>query len=120
MKGAAQFFLDVLVEDPKHHWLVTPFSMSPEHTYRDSAGNQVSVSPGTTMDNALIRELFTNCIEAGKILKLDADFRDKLTTAMSKLAPYRINSRGFLQEWIDQDILQILLVNLCSLVPDLK
>ncbi len=23
MKGAAQFFLDSLVEEPKHHWLVT-------------------------------------------------------------------------------------------------
>ena len=29
MKGAAQFLLELMVEDPKHHWLVTPFSMSP-------------------------------------------------------------------------------------------
>ena len=36
MRGAAQFLLELLVEDPKHHWLVTPFSMSPEHTYRDT------------------------------------------------------------------------------------
>ena len=36
MRGAAQFLLELLVEDPKHHWLVTPFSMSPEHTYRDA------------------------------------------------------------------------------------
>jgi alpha-L-fucosidase 2 len=26
MKGAAQFFLDTLVEEPKHHWLVTNIS----------------------------------------------------------------------------------------------
>jgi len=29
MKGAAQFLLELLVEDPKHGWLVTPFSISP-------------------------------------------------------------------------------------------
>jgi alpha-L-fucosidase 2 len=29
MKGAAQFFLDTLVEEPKHHWLVTSPSLSP-------------------------------------------------------------------------------------------
>jgi alpha-L-fucosidase 2 len=29
MKGSARFFLDLLVEHPAHHWLVTPFSMSP-------------------------------------------------------------------------------------------
>ncbi|MGA2254647.1 MAG: hypothetical protein ABSG53_08305 [Thermoguttaceae bacterium] len=33
MKGSAQFLLELMVEDPKHHWLVTPFSMSPtKHT----------------------------------------------------------------------------------------
>ncbi len=38
MRGSAQFLLELLVEDPKHHWLVTPFSMSPEHGYRDKDG----------------------------------------------------------------------------------
>ena len=64
MRGAAQFLLGTLVEDPKHHWLVTPFSMSPEHTYRDADGNTASLSPGPTMDIAQIRELFGHCIEA--------------------------------------------------------
>ena len=31
MKGAAQFFLDTLVEEPKHKWLVTSPSLSPEN-----------------------------------------------------------------------------------------
>jgi alpha-L-fucosidase 2 len=101
MKGAAQFLLELMVEDPKHHWLVTPVSMSPEHTYRDNNGNSASVSPGPTMDVALIRELFSHCIEAGKILGADEDFRAKLADAMKKLPPYRINSRGTLQEWIE-------------------
>jgi alpha-L-fucosidase 2 len=101
MKGAAQFLLDTMVEDPKHHWLVTPISMSPEHRYQDKNGNVVSVSPGPTIDVALIRELFSHCIEAGKILEIDNDFSSKLTSALTKLPPYRIDSRGYLQEWIE-------------------
>ena len=50
MKGAAQFLLEVMVEEPKHHWLVTPFSMSPEHSYLDKDGNKAVLSPGPTMD----------------------------------------------------------------------
>ena len=101
MKGAAQFLLDLLVEDPKHHWLVTPFSMSPEHTYRDKDGNTASLSPGTTMDNAQIRELFGHCIEAERILGQDGEFGVKLADTLKRLAPYRINSHGYLQEWIE-------------------
>ncbi len=101
MKGAAQFLLEMMVEDPKHHWLVTPVSMSPEHRYQDQNGNLVSVSPGPTMDIALIRELFSHCIEAEKILGIDKDFGVKLSDALKRLPPYRINSRGYLQEWIE-------------------
>jgi len=101
MKGSARFLLELLVEDPKHRWLVTPFSMSPEHSYRDKDGNTASLSPGPTMDIGLIRELFSHCIEAGKILGVDEEFRAKLADALKKLPPYRINSRGHLQEWIE-------------------
>ena len=58
LKGAAQFFLDVMVEEPKHHWLVTPFSMSPEHGYLDANGKLAFLSPGPTMDVGILRELF--------------------------------------------------------------
>ena len=101
MRGAAQFLLELLVEDPKHHWLVTPFSMSPEHTYQDANGNTASLSPGPTMDIAQIRELFGHCIEAEKILGVDQDFQARLAATLPKLPPYRINSHGYLQEWIE-------------------
>ena len=32
MRGAAQFFLDTLQEDPTNHWLVTNPSVSPENS----------------------------------------------------------------------------------------
>ena len=101
MRGAAQFLQELLIEDPKHHWLVTPFSMSPEHTYPDKDGNTASLSPGPTMDIAQIRELFGHCIEAENILGTDKSFGDRLSATLPKLPPYRINSHGYLQEWIE-------------------
>jgi alpha-L-fucosidase 2 len=101
MQGAAQFLLEVLVEEPSHHWLVTPFSMSPEHGYYDSDGKLCFVSPGPTLDIALMRELFSHCIEAEKVLGVDQDFGGKLEAALQRLPPYRINQRGYIQEWIE-------------------
>ncbi len=101
MKGSAQFLLELLVEDPKHHWLVTPFSMSPEHGYYDSKGQLAFLSPAPTMDVALIRELFPHCIEASKLIGMDEEFRARLEAALTRIPPYRINRSGFLQEWVE-------------------
>jgi alpha-L-fucosidase 2 len=101
LKGAARFLLEVMVEEPKHHWLVTPFSMSPEHGYLDNDGNMSFLSPSPTMDVAIIRELFPHCIEASRTLGLDADFRARLETALTKIPPYQIGKSGFVQEWIE-------------------
>ncbi len=101
MKGAAQFLLEVMVEHPEHHWLVTPFSMSPEHGYFDSNGDMCFLSPSPTMDVAIERELFSHCIQAAQLLGVDEDFRGKLEAALKRLPPYRINRSGYLQEWIE-------------------
>ena len=101
MRGSAQFLSELLVEDPKRHYLVTPFSMSPEHRFQDSNGNAAALSPAPTMDVAIIRELFSHCIEAEKTLKTDEAFGTKLADQLKRLPPYRINSRGTLQEWIE-------------------
>lgn len=101
MKGSAEFLVGLLVEEPKHHWLVTPFSMSPEHGYYDSEGKLCFLSPGPTLDIAIMLELFPHCIEASKLLGVDEEFRGKLEAALKRLPPYRINSRGFVQEWIE-------------------
>jgi len=101
MKGSVRFFLDLLVEHPTHHWLVTPFSMSPEHGYLDSNGQLAFLSPAPTMDVAILRELFPHCIEASKILGVDEELRARLEAALTRLPPYQINRRGYLQEWIE-------------------
>jgi alpha-L-fucosidase 2 len=101
MKGSAEFLLSLMVEDPKHHWLVTPFSMSPEHGYYDSKGNMSYLSSSPTMDVGIIRELFPHCIEAAKLLGVDSDLSNKLQMALTKIPPYQIGKSGFLQEWIE-------------------
>lgn len=101
MKGSAKFLLDLMVEHPTHKWLVTPFSMSPEHGFLDNNGNLAFLSPSPTMDVAIIRELFPHCIKAGKLLGVDAGFGEKLEDALTKLPPYQIGESGFLQEWLE-------------------
>jgi alpha-L-fucosidase 2 len=101
MRGAAQFLLELMVEDPKHHWLVTPFSMSPEHGYLDEQGQLAFLSPSPTMDVGIIRELFPHCVEASKVLGVDEAFRGKLEAALKRLPPYQVGRQGTLQEWIE-------------------
>ena len=45
-------------------------------------GKSAMTSAGCTMDMALIRELFTNCIAASKELGVDAEFAAKLDAAL--------------------------------------
>jgi alpha-L-fucosidase 2 len=97
MRGAAQFFLDTLVEEPDHKWLVTNPSISPENQHPFGS----AVCAGPTMDSQIIRDLFSDCIEAARILGTDADFRKQLGTARARLAPSQIGAGGQLQEWLE-------------------
>ena len=101
MKEAAEFYLDFLVEEPEHGWLVTAPTISPENAYRTPEGAAVRVTHGPTMDNEMIGELFRNCIEAAQKLGRDKDFAGQLARALGKLPPRQISPRdGRLQEWI--------------------
>ena len=74
MASAAQFFLSAMIEEPKHGWLVTAPSSSPENGfYMPGTRNQVFVCMGPTMDAQIIRELFSNTLSAAKILGIEND-----------------------------------------------
>jgi alpha-L-fucosidase 2 len=90
-KGAAEFFLDTLVEEPTHHWLVTCPSMSPEH------GGLVT---GPTMDMSILRDLFAQTTKAAELLGIDREFANAMRQARARLAPYQIGKYGQLQEWL--------------------
>jgi alpha-L-fucosidase 2 len=98
MKGAAEFYVDWLVDNGEG-FLVTPVSTSPENTFYTKEGKTASVGMGGTMDMAMIRELFTRTAEASETLAVDPAFRKVLQDKLSKLLPYRIGAQGQLQEW---------------------
>ncbi len=97
MKGAAQFFLDTLIEDPKGRGLITSPSVSPEVPHAGGG----SVAAGPTIDRQLIRDLFAHCIEASEVLGVDEDFRKQLIEKRARIAPNHIGERGQLQEWLE-------------------
>lgn len=102
LKGSAQFFLDALVAEPKHGWLVTSPSLSPENVHPHGA----SICAGPAMDQQILRDLFANCIAAATILDVDAEFREQLATTRKRLAPDQIGKAGQLQEWLEDWDLQ--------------
>jgi alpha-L-fucosidase 2 len=98
MKGASQFFLEWMVVD-KNGNLITSPSTSPENQYIAPDGFVGATMYGGTADLAMIRECFDKTIKASKVLNVDAEFRSKLETALSKFHPYQIGKKGNLQEW---------------------
>lgn len=98
IKSAALFCLDWLVEDENGR-LVTCPSTSPENDFITISGEQASVAAGSTMDMSLCYDVFTNCIEAAKILNVDREFGRNLAFARELLLPLRIGNKGQLQEW---------------------
>ena len=103
MKGAAQFFLSSMIEEPSHGWLVTSPSSSPENAfYLPGTHKVVNVCMGPTMDVQLINELFHNVIRAAQILGKDEAFSAQLSEALKKLPPMQISPKGgYLQEWLE-------------------
>jgi alpha-L-fucosidase 2 len=97
MKGAAEFFLDTLVQEPKHNWIVTCPSISPENKH--PAG--VALCAGPTMDIQIIRDLFTECVQAAKLLNTDKYFIENLLEVQKRLPPMQIGKAGQLQEWME-------------------
>lgn len=98
MKGAATFCLAWLIEDGKGRLTTCP-SESTENDFMAPDGKPAMTSAGCTMDIALIRELFGNCITAAHLLGLDRDFAQQLKAALAKLLPYQVGRYGQLQEW---------------------
>ena len=101
LKGSAEFYLDNLIEEPKHKWLVTGPSNSPENAFRLADGRTAHVCLGPTIDMQLLRELFGNTARAAEILGVDADFHAELIAKSSRLAPNQIGPDGRLQEWLE-------------------
>lgn len=96
MKGAAQFFLNSMVEEPVsgNKYLVTAPSCSPENSH---GGYNVCFAP--TMDNQIIRDVLNYTSQASEILGVDEELRGKMQAAVKRLPPHKIGQHKQLQEW---------------------
>ena len=94
MKGAAEFFVEYLVEDTRNgqRWLISGPSNSPE------LGGLVM---GPTMDHQIVRDLFRNTINASKVLNVDSGFRNHISELQERIAPNQVGRLGQLQEWLE-------------------
>ncbi len=101
MKGAVEFMLQWLQKD-KSGYMVTNPSTSPENRfiYIDANGvrKEGEVAKASTMDMAIIRDLFTNYLQAAEILGHD-ELCDDVKAALGKLYPAHEGKEGQLQEW---------------------
>jgi len=99
LKGIATFYHDFLVVEPSHQWLVVTPSSSPENS---PAGRpKSSITAGATMDNQLVFDVFSNLINAAKVLKIDAEFANQIKTKLQQLPPMQIGQHNQLQEWLE-------------------
>lgn len=102
IKEASLFLLDWLTEDPKTGKLVSGPSNSPENAFIAPDGRRCNLSMGPSMDQQIIWDTFTNCLEAAEILGIDDDFTEEVRTARDKLALPKIGSDGRLMEWAEE------------------
>ena len=100
LKGSAAFYLSTLVKDPNNGWLVTAPSNSPENAFKLPDGKTAHVCAGPTIDNQIIRALFSHVIEAAERLGQDGDFAAALAAAQKQLPPTRADQAGYLMEWL--------------------
>jgi len=103
LKGAAEFFKSTMIAEPKHGWLVTAPTSSPENTfYIGDDRTPISVCMGPAMDSQLVRELYTNTAEAASVLGIDSLFADSLRHDIALLPPHLIGQDGRLMEWLEE------------------
>ncbi|MBE7177337.1 MAG: glycoside hydrolase family 95 protein [Mucilaginibacter polytrichastri] len=103
LRGSAEFYSSMLVPDAETGWLVTSPSSSPENTFYLPNGKTASICQGPTIDNQIIRELFSHVIFAAELLGKDAGLRRELAAKIPKLPPTgRIASDGRVMEWLKE------------------
>ncbi|XP_043709555.1 alpha-L-fucosidase 2-like [Telopea speciosissima] len=101
LEGCASFLLDWLIEG-RGGYLETNPSTSPEHRFIAPDGKLASVSYSSTMDMAIIREIFSAVISAAQVLgRSEDDLVERIQTAQPKLYPTKIARDGSIMEWAE-------------------
>ena len=98
MLDAVRFFTQTLVKHPTKGYLVVCPGESPEH---GGKGRPTPLDAGVTMDNQIVTELYTNVLEASKILGDNNSTLSTINSQLKELPPMQIGRWGQLQEWLD-------------------
>lgn len=98
MLEAARFYTQTLVKHPRLGYLVICPGESPEH---GGKGRGSTLDAGVTMDNQIVTELFTEVLQAAKVLDDNSPLLQTIREQLPQLAPMKVGSWGQLQEWLD-------------------
>ena len=75
-------------------------SSSPENRYINGKGEKVALCRGSAMDQQVIYEIFTNLLEAAKILNIKSELTAKISDQLQKLRPgFVLGKEGRILEW---------------------
>ncbi len=97
--GAAEFFLDFMVETPEGVLETCP-STSPENMFVDPVtGKNAAAASGTIMDMSIIKETFESVLECAAILDGGGDTVEAVRQALPKLRKPSVGPLGQLLEF---------------------
>ncbi len=99
LKAVTEYWVSHLVVG-KNGKLITPDGWSPEH---GPGRNEKDVSeyPGASYDQQIVYDLFTNYLDAARILGVDKAYCTKIDAMRNQLLGPQIGKWGQLQEWMD-------------------
>ena len=111
MYEAAQFYSDYIVMDETGNCKIYP-SVSPENTPKSLMPNEeyehmahpCPSAVNATMDFAIIKELFRNIVEAGKITGMYQDKINGWETILRAIPGYQKSPEGDIREWMHPDL----------------
>jgi len=96
----ARFYSDWIIEDPRDHTLVSAPSTSPENQFITARGDTAATCMGSAMDQQIITEVFSNFLEAARILQDTIPFTDTIREQLEQLRPgFVIGDDGRILEW---------------------
>lgn len=106
LRGAAEHGLDWLHPGPDGQVRTSP-STSPENKFAGPDGRPESLTTSVSMDLALLRDLFNNCLTAARRLGVSGDpLCGRIEEALALLPAPPITADGRLQEW-GTDVIEI-------------
>ncbi|HWR98985.1 MAG TPA: glycoside hydrolase family 95 protein [Prolixibacteraceae bacterium] len=101
MKEACLFYLDLMLPYVDGSLVVVP-GVSPEINFRFDDGKFYRTSAGASGDQQIVSDLFSNTIEAARLLKKDPDLVTTLNDRLKRLSsPVKIAQDGSIQEWVE-------------------